>query len=292
MGSVHLAVAQWCCAQERDAMSGLDLSCGSSLWAYGKTVALCGALWGFLPSASATESRKVLVLSVSEGGRQLESLRSEIGQLVQRAGGQLIESSELSSSDRSCEEPSCLRRIVDEQKVDLILAARIARHQRHERLVDMWIYDAGTSRDHAASDLCDARSLKECVGSIAGRLASPLLDGSAKPAASPSPTPSASALKPLPNASEPPKRVYVSRSLPGWRIGLGTMLGVIGVGALGTAIWAHSQNGEITDNSKGVPSRWNTVPLFASGYAVAGASVLGLSLSFFLPVSAHEERAR
>lgn len=267
-------------------MSGRDLSCGSSLWGCGKTLALCGALFGLLPSASATESRKVLVLSISEGGRQLDSLRSEIGQLVQRAGGQLIESSSVSSSDRSCEEPSCLRRIVDEQKVDLVLAARIERRPRHERLVDMWIYDAETSRDHASSDLCDARDLKECVGSIAGRLASPLLDPAARSASSQP----ALVSKPLVMVPEA-KRSHPSRPLPGWRIGLGTVLGIVGVGALATGVWAHTQHGR-TVTKDGKDGQLDTVPLFAPAYAVAGASILGMSLSFFLPRTTEQERAR
>ena len=264
-------------------MSGLDLSCRSSLWACGKTAVLCGALCGLLPSASATESRKVLVLSVSEGGRQLDSLRSEIGQLVQRAGGLLIDPPSLSSSSRSCEEPSCLRRIVDEQKVDLVLAARIERRQRYERLVDMWIYDAETSRDHVSSDLCDARDLKECLGSIAGRLASPLLDPAAKSASSQP----ALVSKPVVMVPES-QRSHASRSLPGWRIGLGTVLGIVGVGALATGVWAHRQD---ETSVEGKPGTLHMLPLFAPAYAIAGAAALGMSLSFFLPTST-QERAR
>lgn len=265
-------------------MSGLDLSCRSSLWACGKTAVLCGALCGLLPAASATESRKVLVLSVSEGGRQQDGMRSEIGQLLQRAGAQLIDSTSLPSTDRSCEEPSCLRRIVDEQKVDLVLAARIERRQRYERLVDMWIYDAETSRDHVSSDLCDARDLKECLGSIAGRLASPLLDPEAQSATS-QPVP---ALKPLTTGSVE-RHIHTSRTFPGWRLGLGVALGALSVGALATGIWAHRQEGMRVDGMSGT---LNMLPLFAPAYAVAGASILGMSLSFFLPTNTTQERAR
>lgn len=270
-------------------MSGLDLSCRSSLWAYGKTAALCGALCGLLPAASATESRKVLVLSVSEGGRQQDGMRSEIGQLLQRAGAQLIDSSSLPSTDRSCEEPSCLRRIVDEQKVDLVLATRIERRQRHERLVDMWIYDAETSRDHSTSDLCDARDLKECLGSIAGRLASPLLDPAAKVSSPQRSIPSVQPASDLKLTAA--KAARVSRPVSGGRIALGVMLGALGAGALATGVWAHVKNGDpkVKDERSG---QLNTLPLFAPAYAVAGASFLGMSLSFFLPSTTTQERAR
>jgi hypothetical protein len=176
---------------------------------------------------------------------------------------------------------------VDEQKVDLVLATRIERRQRHERLVDMWIYDAETSRDHSTSDLCDARDLKECLGSIAGRLASPLLDPAAKVS---SPQRSTPTVQPAPDLKlTAAKAARVSRPVSGGRIALGVMLGALGAGALATGIWAHVKNempvpGQVT--------HVNTLPLFAPAYAVAGASFLGMSLSFFLPSTTTQESAR
>jgi hypothetical protein len=160
----------------------------------------------------------------------------------------------------------------------------------------MWIFDKSTGRDQQISDLCDARDLKDCVVTISGRLIGPLLDPGAKPEG---------VLKPLTPIQTPAaKQIPVGRvavrpggpmSSPTWRTGLGVSLGLLTLGALSTAIWATAMNHKVdscyTCSNPG--SGWfQTTPLLAAGYAIAGASALGASLTFLLPRSASQEVRR
>ena len=251
-------------------------------------LALVGIMLGTSLSAAATNSRKVMVLSISEAGHQQEALRTEIGQLVQRAGGLLTDPSSLTAAQRKCEEPTCLSELAKD-RADLILAARIEQRPRHERMVDMWIYDASSGRDQSVSDLCDARDLKDCLSAMAGKLLGPLLDPSAQPAVKPV---APAAPKPAP-AAVVSMRPIAPTGIPTWRTGLGISLGLLTIGALATAIWATAVNGQ---ESPGVdfdgvskPAKRQTMPLFVTGYTVAGAAALSAGLTFFWPSTPSQE---
>ena len=251
-------------------------------------LALVGIMLGTSLSAAATNSRKVMVLSISEAGHQQEGLRAEVGQLVQRAGGLLTDSSSLPTARRSCEEPTCLSALAKENDVELIVAARIERRPRHERMVDMWIYDASSGRDQSVSDLCDARDLKDCLSAMAGKLLGPLLDPSAQPAVKPV---APAAPKPAP-AAVVSMRPIAPTGIPTWRTGLGISLGLLTIGALATAIGAHAKNGQEEIRSiDGVDKRGTlqTMPLYGAGYAVAGAAALSAGLTFFWPSTPSQE---
>jgi len=250
-------------------------------------LALVGIMLGTSLSAAATNSRKVMVLSISEAGHQQEGLRAEVGQLVQRAGGLLTDPSSLTAAQRKCEEPTCLSELAKD-RADLILAARIERRPHHERMVDMWIYDASSGRDQSHSDLCDARELKDCLSAMAGKLLGPLLDPSAQPAVK---AVAPAQLKPYP-VEKPRARPESSSGIPTWRTGLGISLGLLTIGALTTAIWAHAVNGQESNRSiDGVDKRGTlqTMPLYGAGYAVAGAAALSAGLTFFWPSTPSQE---
>ena len=250
-------------------------------------LALVGIMLGTSLSAAATNSRKVMVLSISEAGHQQEGLRAEVGQLVQRAGGLLTDPSSLTAAQRKCEEPTCLSELAKD-RADLILAARIERRPHHERMVDMWIYDASSGRDQSHSDLCDARELKDCLSAMAGKLLGPLLDPSAQPAVK---AMAPAAPKPAP-AAVVSMRPIAPTGIPTWRTGLGISLGLLTIGALTTAIWAHAVNGQESNRSiDGVDKRGTlqTMPLYGAGYAVAGAAALSAGLTFFWPSTPSQE---
>lgn len=90
-------------------------------------------------SARAAPPPTVLILSVAEDGRQQDGLSTQVGELVQRAGARLAETADLSASARKCEEPVCLTKLADDHRAEFVLAARIERRCRHDRLIDMWL---------------------------------------------------------------------------------------------------------------------------------------------------------
>src|SRR3569832_316143 len=100
-------------------------------------------------SAGASPSPTVLVLSVAEDGRQQEGLRSQVGELLRRAGARLDDAPALPAAARACEEPSCLHKLAEDHHVELVLAARIERRNRYERLIDMWLYEDKTGTDQS-----------------------------------------------------------------------------------------------------------------------------------------------
>ncbi len=253
--------------------------------------------------AWAAPQRSALVLSITEEGKQQDSLRTQVEELVQRAGARVIVEGSLSSSARACGEPTCLGKLASEHRVELILAARISRHSRHERMVDMWIYDAKSGKDKTGNELCDVRDMKDCVTGLAGKLIGPQLvephEGSAtSTAASGISTPKAAVV--LNNLAPSDRRQRESSgSLPAWRKGLGLGLGLLAAGALVTAVGAHIKNGRDGESTTcmAVPDascRYELTSVFVPSYVAAGVLGIGTVLSLTLPNSrtARKENSR
>ena len=261
-----------------------------------KTAAFVALLAVSAKDASAA-SRKVLVLSVSDDGRQLDGLRAEIGQLVQRAGGYTVDDALLPLAKRACEDPGCLRELAKKWEAELLVSARISKQQRFERLLDLWIYDSSSGHDLSSSDLCDARDLKDCVVHAAGRALGPLLNG---PAAAASPIPSL--LKPLPATPLGPDKIgrgndrsQPSLGLPTWRTALGVSFALLTVGALTTAVWAQTKNGTYGTDPSGKTDEmgvYRTSPLFTAGYVLTGVFALGSGMTLLWPRPSTKESAR
>lgn len=236
-----------------------------------------------LGTASAAPSPTVLVLSVAEEGRQHDTLRNQVGELMQRAGARPIDAAGLTAANRGCQEPVCLSKLAEDHRAELILAARIERRSRHERLVDMWLYEAKSGSDQSERELCDVRDLKDCLTSLAGKLIAPQLDGS--------PPREAAEPKPAASLTAPPKVPVRRTGVPAWRLGLGAGLGTLALGALATAIGTsvlQGQEGPMGSCAKvGQESgcAYNFMPLSTPSYVAAGVLAVGAILSFSLPAA-------
>lgn len=258
--------------------------------------------------AWAAPQRSALVLSITEEGKQQDTLRTQVEELVQRAGARVITEGSLSSSARACAEPTCLGKLASEHRVELILAARISRPSRHERMVDMWIYDAKSGKEQPGTEMCDARDMKDCVTGLAGKLIGPQLTGPVPTAADGS-TPKlaagtsgsaavrADALV-TKGALPPLKPRHESHPFPRWRIGLGVGLGVLAVGAVVMAAVAphysdliHIDAGPVycpvIAAATSCPA--DPVKLSGLGYAAAGVLSVGAVLTFALPRTARKD---
>lgn len=290
-----------------EAMKNQVRSCGSRL-ARRQLLRMCGlcvelATGWEAGSARATPTPTILVLSVAEEGRQQDALRKQVGDLVQRTGARLAESQGLSASARACADPGCLDSLAKESRADYVLAARIERRSRHDRLIDMWLYGTQAGTDRSEQELCDVRDVRDCLSSLAGKLIGPQLGAGPgdEPAPSPAPgTPTAAekgatavspALSPAGVSKPPTQRTPQSSrtGLPGWRLGLGIGFGALAVGALATAIGDTVLNGQSGAGSgcmsQGLGCVYDLrIPLIA-GYVTAGVFATGAALSFFLPTS-------
>lgn len=248
-------------------------------------------------SASAAPSPTVLVLSVAEEGHQQASLRAQVAEFVQRAGARPLDPASLPPASRACEEPVCLGQLAESHRVQLILAARIERRSRHERLIDMWLFEAKGGSDQSERALCDIRDMKDCLTSLAGKLIAPQLDGGSpheapepRPAEPPAAAPAAALLesKPLTRTRAPLER---SARLPGWRLGLGVGLGTLALGALATAIGTGAlqgsagASGHCTPTGQEAGCAYNFMPLSTPSYVAAGVFAVGAVLSFSLPTA-------
>lgn len=260
--------------------------------------------------AWAAPQRSALVLSITEEGKQQDSLRTQVEELVQRAGARVIVEGSLSSSARACGEPTCLGKLASEHRVELILAARISRHSRHERMIDMWIYDAKSGKEQSGKEMCDARDMKDCVTGLAGKLIGPQLTEPVPTAAAGS-TPnvpagtSASGFSPVhadalvtKGALPPLKPLHEKPPFPRWRIGLGVGLGVLALGAVVMAAVAPNYPGliRIDSDTFGCPSDsgakgCSLYPqrLSILGYVAAGVFGAGAVLTFTLPRTARKD---
>lgn len=272
-------------------------------------------------SALAVSGRSLVVLSISDGGRAQESLRARVSDFLKRAGARLVDLPRLAAADRSCEESTCLNRLAETHRAQLILGARIERHGPHDRIIYMWLYDARSGRDQSERQVCDARDLEERLSELAGQLIGPYLqDG--EPAPSPrEPSSAASAPESTPATTPPPEPVEPTpagpvttappppieaaqrtkpiaiRALPAMppppphkrsalRTGLAIGLGILSVGALTTAIALTARSGQEADRSchEGLlPCFYDYTPLYAPMYAAAGVLAASAILSLTLP---------
>ncbi len=260
--------------------------------------------------AWAAPQRSALVLSITEEGKQQDTLRTQVEELVQRAGARVIAEGSLSSSARACGEPTCLGKLASEHRVELILAARISRHSRHERMIDMWIYDAKSGKEQSGKELCDARDMKDCVTGLAGKLIGPQLTEPVPTAAAGS-TPKVAAgttasgsaavqadALVTKGALPPLKPLHEKPPFPRWRIGLGVGLGVLAVGAVVMAavvpyyselIHIEPSNPICPVTAAGTSCPADPVKLSGLGYAAAGVLSVGAVLTFALPRTARKD---
>lgn len=228
---------------------------------------------------AATVKRTVLVLSVAEEGRQLDGLRGEVGELIERAGATLVDASSLPANARRCEEPTCLEQLGHQRDVELILAARIQRHSRYDRLVEMWTYNTHSGRDQSMREFCDARALRDCLTGLAGKLVGPQLAGTqpqepAKRLDEPAPAQVIAQQAPRPRGRA---------RLPTWRKALGWGLVTVAMGGLITGIGATAQNNTRKEGCLEEPCTYHMLPLLAPSFAIAGIAAIGATLSFALP---------
>lgn len=246
--------------------------------------------------ADAGSQRKILVLSVSEDGRQNEGLRSALGELVEQTGALLVAPPGLSAAARACSEPSCLTALAREHDVDLIVAARLERHGKHERLVDLWAFDEGRSADTQERDLCDARDLKDCVSALGARVLSKLSSGRA-------PTPGAQGGGAVDSPSAGGENRAASAGpraqgkastprgtptlLPTWRLALGLGLGGLSAISLAGAIAATAGHGSAGPSQcpqgSETECRYGLTPVFVPAYVAAGVAALGAALTLAWP---------
>lgn len=264
--------------------------------------------------AQAGGQRKALVLSVTEDNHQSEALRTALGELVERTGAQLVVPVGLSAGARGCEDPRCLTALSKEHGVDVIIAARLQRQSKLERIVDVWAFEESSGRDASERDLCDARDLKDCLSDLGARVlgklstaATPRPAPSSPPPAAPSaglePGVGAAAELGSPAAQAPkggPTGVPSGRSpgLPTWRKGLGVGLAGLGLAGLAVGIGASAKHGgegpmQCPSGSE-IDCRYSMTPLFAPAFALAAAASVAALLTFTLPTprSAKKESSR
>lgn len=211
--------------------------------------------------------RKVLVLSVSDEGRQQEALRRALGSQVESSGAMLVSDAGLRDERRGCDEPRCLRSLAQDFGADLLLAARMERHGRFERLLDVWIYDVLAHRDVTGRALCDSRLPEPCVTELGGRLLRQRLGArSAEPTALATP-PRAPSKTPAQPAS----------SWPRWRIALGVGFGVAALTSLGIAIGYSLWHGQPTDGMCPSPGLSTACAVDGSPQLTAGYVLGGLA---------------
>lgn len=266
----------------------------------------------------ALSGHSLVVLNISEGGRTQESLRAHVSEFLKRTGAKLVDLPRLPTAERGCEESSCLNRLAEEHRAQLLLGARIERHGPHDRIIYMWLYDSRSGKDQSEQKVCDVRDLQERLQEVAGKLVGPYLqDGEPAPPrpeegvtsaaesppthATPAPTlvpepepavtpPSAPlpiARRAAPVASlsrQPMPPAHSARSA--WRSRLALGLGVLSLGALATAITLQSLTGQETGMScqgQMMPCVHDYTKLFAPMYATAGALAVGTILTLTLP---------
>lgn len=261
-------------------------------WAF--AVLSAAALACGLPAIAAASGtpRKVLVLGVSDEGKQQENLRRALGNKVERSGAMLVSDSGLADERRGCDDPSCLRNLAREFGADLLLSARMERHGRFERLLDLWIFDAASNRDFSGRNLCDSRVPEPCLTELGGRLLAQILDG--QPAQPPSPTArrrldGATPANPGPSPAQRPP------PLPGWRLALGITLSIAAATSLGLGIGYSVWRGQPTDGacpSAGSNTRCaiDGAAQLTAGYVLGGLATAAATATFAWPRSPHPKK--
>lgn len=238
-----------------------------NLLSYGLAIAL-GI--GLSATGHATPG-KTLVLSVAEDGVWHRVLHQEL-EAGLRARGVAVADSLLTDTERGCRERDCLLQLGLSHGASAVL---VATHYTESHLLDVFLFEVNER-------IVQKRSEEVTLSQRSARLLAM----------------SASLLK-LPESSEQsaPVLVQTQRSgsvstLPMWRKGISSALGVLSVGALVTAVWAHGKDATLVRDARGQMLRLNMTPLFAPSYAVMGSAIIGMSLSLGLPNSSTQERAR
>lgn len=226
------------------------------------------SLWLPAPAGASGTPRRVLVLGISEQGKQQEALRRALGSKVERSGALLVSDSGLSDDRRSCDDPGCLRGLAQEFGADLLLSARLERHGRFEQLLDLWIFDAATNRDLSGKNLCDSRLPEPCVTELCGRLLAQLLDGNV-PQSPPRRKPSETTATPLSKLAAAP--------LPPYRLALGIGLSIAAATSLGIGIGYSVMRGQPTDGQCPSPGTAMGCAIDGSAQLSAGYALFGLS---------------
>ncbi|MBL9042551.1 MAG: hypothetical protein JNM83_13175 [Myxococcales bacterium] len=230
-------------------------------------------VWLAVGSVAWAESpSRTLVLSVEENLVWHRALHHELEERLRRRGAVLIDSL-LTDGERGCREEECLMKLGHGHGAhNLLFASYQPKHQR----LDVFLFDVQTGkRTRRQEDVARPARTDRLT-----ELSAALLQLGKEP------PPSVMTSRELPSPTGTPTR------LPKWRVGLGVTLGVISLGAMTTAIWAHAVNGqEMYGDFDGVtkPAKMQTMPLFVTGYAVAGAAALSAGLTFFWPSTPSQE---
>lgn len=241
------------------------------------------ALSAWLPTKAEASvmPRRVLVLGISEQGKQLEDLRRALGSKVERSGAMLVSDTGLSDDRRSCDDPGCLRGLAREFGADLLLWARMERHGRFSQLLELWIFDTATNRDVGGKNLCDSRLPEPCVTELGGRLLAQLLDGT--------PAPNTTRRKPSEAASAPPQKIPATAPLPPYRLALGIGLSLAAATGLGIGIGYSVKQASVAGMPVPCPSMpdaqcgYDYTKLYAPALALAGSTAIAAAITLAWP---------
>ena len=241
------------------------------------------ALSAWLPAKTEASGmpRRVLVLGISEEGKQLDDLRLALGSKVERSGALLVSDTGLSDDRRSCDDPGCLRDLAREFGADLLLWARMERHGRFSQLLELWIFDTATNRDVSGKNLCDSRRPEPCVTELGGRLLAQFLDGT--------PAPSTTRRKPTEAASAPSQKIPATAPFPPYRLALGIGLSLAAATGLGIGIGYGVKQASVAGMAIPCPSMpdvqcgYDYTKLYAPALALAGSTAIAAAITLAWP---------
>jgi len=238
-------------------------------------------------SSHAGTGRAALVLSVSDGGRQNDMLRLQMEEIAQSAGATLVATPDLSAEDRVCDEPKCIEALNVRYRFDAILSAKISKYNKHDRIVEMWLYETGSGRDLTERNICDERELKVCVRSLAGKIFGAFLSGPLQAKV----VPTTASVEPVAHGPYVPTRWKMQR-------GLALGLGALAVGSLIVGIATTTAHGkaETMDICRQTLSQdrcgYDMRSAFVPSYIAAGAFAVGSILSFTWPAPIRSKREK
>jgi len=237
--------------------------------------------------------RTVLVLRVANEGKYNEKFTNLVHDYLRKSAIAVISSGSLTPAQRKCNEPECLTGLA---KDSLILTANVTvRDEDH--FINVSIFDAKSGRNRTADDVCERNEVERRLKALTGRLVDEAKGGGpvAPPPVLPSPRPQpAVPMVVTPALSAPavslprvkPRLFSLWQALPtSRRILTGALLGTAAL-SLGGAITlnvvdAHQDCVSLTNYSGECAAR--ATGLYATGYAVAGAALIGAGLALCLP---------
>lgn len=234
-------------------------------------------LWLGLSSMVSAAPGKTLVLSVEEDGVWHRALQHDLEAKL-RARGVLVADALLTDAERACRERRCLLQLGLAHDASTVL---VATHHSASRLLDVFLFEPSERIAQKRSEVVAPSDRSDRLVALSAELLK-----------LPAPDPeSVQGPQQSPSTSEQRPSHWTLETVPKWRRGLGLGLGILSVGALAIGAWAHTQHGH-AEVLNGANGRLNMLPLFAPAYAVAGASLVGMSLSFFLSRTSAKERVR